>query len=81
MTFLVIINAIFQNDYSKWSDPFMRSQKLGHTDADVSSLCLGAMFLGTRNDQPSSYHLLDQYVDAGGSFIDTANLCPLGEWL
>jgi aryl-alcohol dehydrogenase-like predicted oxidoreductase len=52
----------------------MRSQKLGDTKVDVSSLCLGAMFLGTRSDQPSSYRLLDQYVDAGGSFIDSANI-------
>lgn len=52
----------------------MRTQKLGHTDVDVSSLCLGAMYLGTRNDQLSSYRLLDQYMDAGGSFIDTANI-------
>lgn len=32
------------------------------------------MYLGTRNDQTSSYRLLDQYVDAGGRFIDTANI-------
>jgi aryl-alcohol dehydrogenase-like predicted oxidoreductase len=53
------------------------------------------MYLGTRNDAASSYRLLDQYVDAGGFFIDTANIYAhwvegfgggesetvLGEWL
>lgn len=52
----------------------MKSQQLGQTGVEVSSLCLGAMYLGTRNDEASSYHLLDQYVDAGGRFIDTANI-------
>ena len=52
----------------------MKSQVLGHTRAEVSSLCLGAMYLGSRNGAASSYRLLDQYVDAGGRFIDTANI-------
>lgn len=52
----------------------MRTIPLGNTGADVSALCLGAMFFGTRNDERTSYALLDQYVAAGGSFIDTANI-------
>jgi aryl-alcohol dehydrogenase-like predicted oxidoreductase len=32
------------------------------------------MFLGTRTDEATSFRLLDQYVDAGGTFIDTANI-------
>lgn len=52
----------------------MQTQQLGQTDVNVSSLCLGAMFLGTKNDRASSFRLLDQYTDAGGSFIDTANI-------
>lgn len=73
----------------------MKTQKLGATSVEVSSLCLGAMYFGTRNDQASSYRLLDQYVDAGGTFIDTANIYShwvpgfkggesetlLGEWM
>ena len=34
----------------------------------------GAMFFGTRNDRSTSFRLLDLYVEAGGSFIDTANI-------
>lgn len=52
----------------------MRTIPLGHTGVEVSILCLGAMYLGTRNDAASSYRLLDQYTAAGGSFIDTANI-------
>lgn len=52
----------------------MRRVPLGTTGVEVSALCLGAMYFGTRNDQVSSYRLLDQYVGAGGSFIDTANI-------
>jgi aryl-alcohol dehydrogenase-like predicted oxidoreductase len=52
----------------------MNTQQLGHTGIEVSSLCLGAMFFGTRNDKGTSYRILDAYVDTGGSFIDTANI-------
>jgi len=52
----------------------MKTILLGHTGIPVSSLCLGAMYLGTRNDETTSFRLLDMYVDAGGSFIDTANI-------
>jgi aryl-alcohol dehydrogenase-like predicted oxidoreductase len=52
----------------------MQTQSLGRTGVEVSSLCLGAMYFGSRNDQATSYRLLDQYVAAGGNFIDTANI-------
>lgn len=52
----------------------MRTLPLGNTGVDVSALCLGAMYFGTRQDERASYGLLDQYVAAGGSFIDTANI-------
>jgi aryl-alcohol dehydrogenase-like predicted oxidoreductase len=51
----------------------MQTLSLGSTGINVSALCLGAMYLGTRQDEAASFRLLDQYVDAGGSFIDTAN--------
>lgn len=73
----------------------MKTMSLGHTGTEVSALCLGAMYFGTRNDHATSYRLLDSYVDAGGSFIDTANIYShwvagfqggesetlLGEWM
>jgi aryl-alcohol dehydrogenase-like predicted oxidoreductase len=39
----------------------------------VSALCFGAMRLGTLQDEKQSVALLDRYVEAGGTFIDTAN--------
>jgi len=52
----------------------LKTQVLGQTGVEVSSLCLGAMYFGSRNDEATSYRILDQYVAAGGSFIDTANI-------
>jgi aryl-alcohol dehydrogenase-like predicted oxidoreductase len=52
----------------------MQTQSLGNTGVQVSSLCLGAMYFGTRNDVTTSHRILDMYVDAGGTFIDTANI-------
>lgn len=40
---------------------------------DKLMVALGAMEFGTRVDERTSFALLDQYVDAGGEWIDTAN--------
>ncbi|RXZ67431.1 aldo/keto reductase [Agromyces albus] len=45
----------------------------GRTSLDVSTLCLGTMFMGTRTDEATSFAILDRFVEAGGTFIDTAN--------
>ena len=52
----------------------MKTIQLGLSDEQVSVLCFGAMWFGTRNDEASSFQLLDRYVEAGGSFVDTANI-------
>jgi aryl-alcohol dehydrogenase-like predicted oxidoreductase len=52
----------------------MKTIALGFTKIPVSCLCLGAMYFGTRNDDASSFRLLDIYKEAGGFFIDTANI-------
>lgn len=43
------------------------------TQREVSVLSLGAMLFGTTTDEATSYAILDRYVEAGGTFIDTAN--------
>jgi aryl-alcohol dehydrogenase-like predicted oxidoreductase len=43
------------------------------TRRDVSVLSLGAMLFGTRTDEATSFDILDRYVEAGGTFIDTSN--------
>ncbi|HWD77351.1 MAG TPA: aldo/keto reductase [Kribbella sp.] len=39
----------------------------------VSTIALGAMLMGTTTDEETSFAVLDRYVEAGGTFIDTAN--------
>lgn len=43
------------------------------TRREVSVLSLGAMLFGTAVDEATSFAILDRYVEAGGSFVDTAN--------
>ena len=51
----------------------MRTAPLGTTDTDVSAICLGPMYFGTKVDRETSFDLLDRYYEAGGRFLDTAN--------
>ncbi|MEV0199673.1 aldo/keto reductase [Nonomuraea sp. NPDC050691] len=43
------------------------------TRRDVSVLSLGAMLFGTATDETTSFAILDRFVEAGGTFLDTAN--------
>ncbi|MCE7079787.1 aldo/keto reductase [Streptomyces sp. ST2-7A] len=43
------------------------------TGTRVSALCLGAMPFGTTVDEETSFAILDRFVEAGGTTIDTAN--------
>ncbi len=52
----------------------MKTFQLGNTGEQVSALCLGAMYYGSSVAPEQAYRLLDQYVDYGGTFIDTANI-------
>jgi aryl-alcohol dehydrogenase-like predicted oxidoreductase len=45
----------------------------GTTSFEVSTLCLGTMFFGTRTDTATSLEILDRFAQAGGTFVDTAN--------
>ena len=48
------------------------------TRRDVSVLSLGTMHFGTATDEATSFAILDRYVEAGGTFIDTAD--SYGYW-
>ncbi|TDO55523.1 aryl-alcohol dehydrogenase-like predicted oxidoreductase [Kribbella sp. VKM Ac-2571] len=39
----------------------------------VSALCLGAMNFGTSTPAETAFAILDRFVEAGGTFIDTSN--------
>jgi aryl-alcohol dehydrogenase-like predicted oxidoreductase len=50
----------------------------GRVELTVSKLCLGTMYMGTRTDERTSFAILDRFLEAGGSFLDTAN--NYGQW-
>src|SRR5262245_646186 len=52
----------------------MLMRKLGRTGLRVSALCLGGNTFGWTTDQKASEAVLDGYVEAGGNFIDTADV-------
>jgi aryl-alcohol dehydrogenase-like predicted oxidoreductase len=52
----------------------MEFRKLGRTGLKVSALCLGGNTFGWTTDQAVSEAVLDAYVEAGGNFIDTADV-------
>jgi len=52
----------------------MLMRKLGRTGLKVAALCLGGNTFGWTTDQKASEAVLDAYVEAGGNFIDTADV-------
>ncbi|HEX5480421.1 MAG TPA: aldo/keto reductase [Dehalococcoidia bacterium] len=52
----------------------MQRVTLGETTLSVSNLCLGTMQFGWTTDEPSSFAVLDAFVEAGGNFLDTADI-------
>lgn len=56
----------------------MQYRYLGRSGLKVSELCLGAMTFGRESTEEVSYQLLDCFVEAGGNFIDTANVYSQG---
>ncbi len=45
----------------------------GTGTVEVSTLCLGAMNFGTSTPEETAFAILDRFVEAGGTFVDTAN--------
>ena len=56
----------------------MEYRKLGNSGAVVTNYCLGTMTFGAESDEATSFRLMDDYVAAGGNFIDTANVYSAG---
>ncbi len=66
----------------------MKLKRLGTTGTLVSELCLGTMTFGWQADEKESFSILDSFVNAGGNFIDTADVYSegkseeiIGKWL
>ncbi|GHG55489.1 aldo/keto reductase [Sinomonas cellulolyticus] len=66
----------------------MEYRTLGCSGAVVSAFALGTMTFGAEADEATSHAILDDYADAGGTFIDTADVYThgvseeiVGRWL
>jgi aryl-alcohol dehydrogenase-like predicted oxidoreductase len=52
----------------------MLTRTLGRTGMKVAALCIGGNTFGWTTDQRTSEAVLDAYLEAGGNFIDTADV-------
>jgi aryl-alcohol dehydrogenase-like predicted oxidoreductase len=52
----------------------MDYRKLGNTGLKVSELCLGTMTFLWTSDEANSFAVLSGFTDAGGNFLDTADV-------
>ena len=52
----------------------MNYKKLGNTDLDVSTICLGTMTWGEQNTQNEGFEQMDFALDRGVNFWDTAEI-------
>lgn len=52
----------------------MEYRRLGETGLMVSELCLGCMTFGREADEEASGRLVSRFLEAGGNFIDTADV-------
>ena len=66
----------------------MEYRFVGKTGLRVSELCLGTMTFGREADEALSHTMMDRFVEAGGNFLDTANVYThgaseeiVGSWL
>jgi aryl-alcohol dehydrogenase (NADP+) len=56
----------------------MKHVRFGRTGLKVSPLCLGTMTFGYQCDEDTSVSIMDTAAEAGITFIDTADIYPLG---
>ncbi len=66
----------------------MEYRLMGSTGVSVSRLCLGTMTFGKETDEVGAHAQLDAFVEAGGNFVDTADVYQsgvseetIGRWL
>ncbi|GAA4157114.1 aldo/keto reductase [Gryllotalpicola daejeonensis] len=66
----------------------MRYVTLGTSGTVVSNLALGTMTFGAEADEATSHSILDAFIEAGGNFVDTADVYSsggsetiIGHWL
>jgi aryl-alcohol dehydrogenase-like predicted oxidoreductase len=52
----------------------MKYRRLGRTGLKVAEVCLGTMQWGWTTDAATGMQVMDAYLEAGGNFIDTADI-------
>jgi aryl-alcohol dehydrogenase-like predicted oxidoreductase len=52
----------------------MEKRCIGTSDIEIAPLVLGGNVFGWTADEVTSFHILDAFVDAGGTMIDTADV-------
>src|SRR5207248_10182473 len=57
---------------------FMEYRRLGNTGLMVSELCLGCMTFGREADEQLSHRIIHRFIEAGGNFLDTADVYSRG---
>jgi len=55
----------------------MKRRRLGKSAIQVSEICMGTMTFGTGADEAMSHKIMDQSLDAGINFFDTAEIYPV----
>jgi 1-deoxyxylulose-5-phosphate synthase len=66
---------------SSFVPPNMKYRYLGNSGLLVSRLCLGTMTFGMKGwgcDESTAAQITKRFVDAGGNFIDTADMYSSG---
>ena len=56
----------------------MEYRTMGYSGCAVSAYCLGTMTFGAETDEAGSHRQLDRFVEAGGNFVDTADVYSNG---
>jgi 1-deoxyxylulose-5-phosphate synthase len=56
----------------------MQHVRLGRTGLQVSRICLGTMTFGLQCDEETSVAIMDRAAEGGVTFLDTADMYPLG---
>lgn len=52
----------------------MEYRRLGNSGLKVARICLGTMQFGWTADEKTAFEVMDAYFEAGGNFIDTADV-------
>ena len=56
----------------------MEYKRIGRTGLKVSRICLGTMTFGLQCSEEQSFAILDRAASAGVTFLDTADVYPVG---